>query len=383
MDDLEELQKLQFNETMLRFLSIPSKSGDTKAFQDAIIDWLNERIKEGIDFKYDQDSLGNIFVQKGVIYDSKDPDKRKYVCLINHMDTVHKWTNPVKINMTWPDEAVYALDSTGKQVGVGADDKAGCVIALMTMLWSVSCKAAFFVDEEPGMKGSKGMHETTKRFFEDVKFGLSFDSPGRNRSARACSGVKLFNDDIFKILAPFAEDHGITKFNYEPYTDVLAIVDMDIPCWVVGNGGYNAHQETEYLKLGEARETCTLGIDFVQEFGKTDFVFPEFHKEVPKPLPPPEKGSVHLDLQDEPGFFGDLEDYIPVEVSRDQPNVIVGVDGTVICMVPDQFWAKAISDAINTYYDMMVDDGIFDKEWDLDHPNLGSTHAQKELDLKF
>lgn len=377
---MDNFRKTVFNETMLRFLSIPSKSGDTKAFQDAMIDWLNERIKEGIDFRYDQDSLGNIFVKKGVTYNSKDPDNSKYVCLINHMDTVHRWPNPVKLNITWPDEVVYALDSTGKQVGVGADDKAGCAIALLTLLWSPCCKAVFFVDEEPGMKGSKGMHETTKRFFEDVKFGLSFDSPGRNRSARACSGVKLFNDEIFKILAPFAEDHGITKFNSEPYTDVLAIVDMDIPCWVVGNGGYNAHQETEYLKLSEARETCDLGLDFVEKFGKPDFVFPEFHKEEPKSLPPPEKGSVHLDFQDDPGFFGDMEDYIPVEVKNDQPNVVVGLDGTVICMAPDPYWAKAIADAINTYYDMMADDGLFDREWDLEHPDTKNPN-QKELDL--
>lgn len=379
---MDKFRKALFNETMLRFLSIPSKSGDTKAFQDAIIEWANDRTKEGISINYHRDPLGNIFLQKGICQESQDPNARKYVCLVNHIDTVHKWTNPVKLNMTWPDEVVYALDSTGKQVGVGADDKAGCAIALMTLLWSPYCKAAFFVDEEPGMKGSKGMSDLSKRFFDDVKFGLSFDSPGRNRSARACSGVNLFNDEIFKILAPFAEDHGITKFNSEPYTDVLALVDMNIPCWVVGNGGYQAHSDLEYLKLSEARETCDLGLDFVEKFGKPDFVFPEFHKEEPKPLPPPERGSVHLDFQDDPGFFGDMEDYIPVEVKNDQPNIVSGLDGTVICMAPDPYWAKAIADAINTYYDMMADDGLFDKEWELDHPDTKNPN-QNELDLGF
>lgn len=107
----------------------------------------------------------------------------------------------------------------GRQTGLGMDDQGGCAIALAVIDSIPFAKAAFFVEEEVGMQGSRAadMH-----FFDDCAFVFSNDSPDRNRGTHYSSGVQLYSDEFFKEhLQKICADHGLTDFRSEPYTDLI------------------------------------------------------------------------------------------------------------------------------------------------------------------
>ena len=143
----------------------------------------------------------------------------------------------------------------GRQTGLGMDDQGGCAIALAVIDSIPFAKAAFFVEEEIGMLGSRAadMH-----FFDDCAFVFSNDSPDRNRGTHYSSGVQLYSDEFFKEhLQKICADHGLTDFRSEPYTDILNVRNHRLPdgkhleCLNFGNGGYNAHMDTEYAKFSD------------------------------------------------------------------------------------------------------------------------------------
>ena len=143
----------------------------------------------------------------------------------------------------------------GRQTGLGMDDQGGCAIALAVIDSLPFAKAAFFVEEEIGMQGSRAadMH-----FFDDCAFVFSNDSPDRNRGTHYSSGVQLYSDEFFKEhLQKICADHGLTDFRSEPYTDILNVRNHVLPdgkhleCLNFGNGGYNAHMDTEYAKFSD------------------------------------------------------------------------------------------------------------------------------------
>ena len=236
-------------------MSIPSCSGREEMMKEYIKQFAAAR---GIDFKED-----------------------------NHMDTVQKWQDSfidrherLDVLERVRDGHVELYTTAG---GIGADDKLGCAIALALVDRLPFAKAAFFVEEEtpPGMLGSR---ELDYKWFKDVSFCLSFDSPGwdypgrtdRNRSSRTCAGALLYSDVFFKnILKPVCEKHGITNFADEPYTDVVQVRGKTpIMCYNVSNGGYKAHDETyEYLIVEDAQAAYKFGLDLLREIGENRYWF--------------------------------------------------------------------------------------------------------------
>lgn len=143
----------------------------------------------------------------------------------------------------------------GRQTGLGMDDQGGCAIALAVIDSLPFAKAAFFVEEETGMQGSRAFD---MKFFDDCAFVFSNDSPDRNRGTHYSSGVQLYSDEFFKEhLQKTCSDHGLTDFRSEPFTDIIQIRSHKLPdgkhleCLNFGNGGYNAHMDTEYAKFSD------------------------------------------------------------------------------------------------------------------------------------
>lgn len=128
-------------------------------------------------------------------------------------------------------------------------------------------KAVFFVEEEIGMLGSKNCD---KSFFDDVCFIISFDSPEKNRAAHTSNGVKLFTDEVFNsYIKPIAEKHGVSNFKSEPYTDCATLTkELQIQSSNFGNGGYEAHSLTEYLKMSECMDAAAMGIELLNAIPK-------------------------------------------------------------------------------------------------------------------
>lgn len=143
----------------------------------------------------------------------------------------------------------------GRQTGLGMDNQGGCAIALAVMEDLPVCRAAFTVEEEIGMLGARAMDMS---FFDDCAFVFSNDSPDRNRGTHYSSGVQLYSDEFFKEhLQKICADHGLTDFRSEPFTCILNVRNHRLPdgkhleCLNFGNGGYNAHTDTEYAKFSD------------------------------------------------------------------------------------------------------------------------------------
>lgn len=143
----------------------------------------------------------------------------------------------------------------GRQTGLGMDNQGGCAIALAVMEDLPVCRTAFTVEEEIGMLGARAMDMS---FFDDCAFVFSNDSPDRNRGTHYSSGVQLYSDEFFKEhLQKICADHGLTDFRSEPFTCILNVRNHRLPdgkhleCLNFGNGGYNAHMDTEYAKFAD------------------------------------------------------------------------------------------------------------------------------------
>jgi len=242
-------------------LSIPSCSGHEGMLRDYILAFANGR---GITSTVDR--RGNVYLSKGTLAPGE-----LYPCLVNHLDTVHsdqaamaESGKRLKILESVSEDGKTVLRADG--TGIGADDKLGCALALAILDDRAACRAAFFVEEERGMLGSK---EMDVEWFREVSFVLSFDSPGRNRSSRSCSGRTLFTEAFFeRYLRDVCFANGVTAFNDEPFTDVVQIRDKtDLMCFNVGNGGYRAHCPDEYLVVEDAQAAYRLGTDLLNAIG--------------------------------------------------------------------------------------------------------------------
>ena len=256
-------------------MQVPSCSRYEFRMAAYIILWAR---KNNIDYKFDK--KGNVYLTKGKLEEGEF-----YPCVTSHMDTVQDKAKPyalagaelplrtrrVKSNTT--DEVRHEIFIEGQ--GIGADDKLGVYISLQMVKNIDKIKAAFFVEEETGMQGSK---ELDKEFFNDVAYVIGWDSPDLLRAAWKCSGTQLFTAEFYKKhLKPVVSKWGYTDkcFHSEPFTDVINIRDKTgVMCMNFGNGGYQAHSSTEYLVIEHVDHALGMGLDIVNTIGnKERFVF--------------------------------------------------------------------------------------------------------------
>ena len=250
-------------------MSIPSYSGREEMMREYIIQFAQVR---GIAFK--EDLKGNLYLTKG------KPTKENgyYPCLVNHMDTAQDKHLPYikshkRLEILERENGNKQTEFYVKGMGIGADDKSGCAIALALLDQLPVAKAAFFVEEEKGMLGSE---QLDRGWFNDVGFCLSFDSPERNRSSKTCAGVQLYSDYFFEmILKPVCYKNGITVFRHEPLTDIVQIrKKTPIMCYNVGNGGsHPPHQSNEYLIVKDAQLAYKFGFDLLSKIGENRYWF--------------------------------------------------------------------------------------------------------------
>jgi len=226
--------------------------------------------------KYDFDKKGNLYLTKGELAEGEF-----YPCVTSHMDTVQDKAKPYalagaelplrtrRIQNTNSDTYRHEIFIDGQ--GIGADDKLGVYISLQLMSRVDKIKAAFFVEEEIGMMGSK---ELNKDFFNDVAYVIGWDSPDLLRAAWRCSGTQLFTADFYKNhLKPVTDKWGFSDkcFHSEPFTDVVNIVEKTgIVCMNFGNGGYNAHASNEYLIIEHVDHAAGMGLDIINSIGNKE-----------------------------------------------------------------------------------------------------------------
>lgn len=256
-------------------MQVPSCSRYEFRMAAYIILWAR---RNGVDYKFDK--KGNIYLTKGKLAEGEF-----YPCVTSHMDTVQDKAKPFalagaelplrtrRVKSTTTDEVRHEIFIDGQ--GIGADDKLGVYISLQIVKNVDKCKAAFFVEEEIGMQGSK---ELDKEFFNDVAYVIGWDSPDLLRAAWKCSGTQLFTAEFYKNhLRPVVSKWGFTDkcFHSEPFTDVIQIREKTgVMCMNFGNGGYQAHCATEYLVIEHVDHALGMGLDIVNTIGnKEQFKF--------------------------------------------------------------------------------------------------------------
>lgn len=244
-------------------MSIPTNSNAEYRLVTFIILWARRN-----NIKYEFDDYGNIYLTKGELNEGEF-----YPCVTSHLDTVQtkqKVYAEVGLNLKLKTEITtskkHKLYVDG--MGIGADDKSGVLISLSMFNHVDKLKAAFFLQEEIGCKGSEHMNVD---WFKNVGYVIGYDSPDLNRAAYSCSGVKLFSKDFFKnYIEEVCKEHGVTDFRSEPFTDVKIIREKtDIICMNFGNGGYLAHSSTEYCVIEDMDSACRMGKALIDKIGNT------------------------------------------------------------------------------------------------------------------
>lgn len=245
-------------------MSVPTVSSEEYRMVTYIVLWARRN-----NIKYEFDAYGNLYLTKGELEEGEF-----YPCVTSHLDTVQQKQRAYA-------QAGVPLEIKGRicnkkheifvdGMGIGADCKTGILISLSLFEHFDKLKAAFFLEEEIGMKGSEHLDVA---WFDNVGYVIGWDSPELNRAAWSCSGTILMSKDFFQDhLKPICDKHGLTKFHAEPFTDVKYIREKTgVMCMNFGNGGYAAHSATEYMVLEDTDHALTMGIDIIKGLGCNRF----------------------------------------------------------------------------------------------------------------
>ncbi len=203
----------------------------------------------GLDLVVEEDSFGNIFITKGVA--------GSYPCVTAHLDEVHV---PTERNIVVEGDMIYAVDSLGERVGIGADDKNGLWIINHLLHAKPVLKVALFVQEERDgeMAGCRGSRDCSLDFFNDVRYVLAVDRKGDSDVVTVGKGdIRLCNDAMFPVAV-------LQRYGYECVpggrTDVVALKErgLQAPCCNIGCGYYNAHKPNEYTVFSHLQKALAF-----------------------------------------------------------------------------------------------------------------------------
>ena len=262
MED-KKLQRLK------EVLSIPTYSRN----EELMISYLESVLTEK-GFNYKKDNLGNIYVTKG--------KAKNFPCFVSHTDTVHYVNHNLKVVQLEEEgkTILTGIDSkTLKPSGIGGDDKCGVFLCLEMLDTLDNVKAAFFVSEEIGCVGSK---QADPEFFSNVGYAIQYDSPKGNSMSMSLMGKKLFNvESEFgeKVKQPILE-HGITSWEYHPYTDIWPLMEkFGFSCLNLAAGYHRYHTDNEYVVVEEVENAFNLGLQLHSILGES------FYERIEEPKP--------------------------------------------------------------------------------------------------
>ena len=137
-------------ELLKEVFSVPTKTYQEEKMVQFITNWLTEN---NIPFYVDE--MFNIYATK-----QTDENVLYFPCVIAHTDTVHNIDTINVFEEMLPDAqgnvklSLKAYNDNDEPTGIGGDDKCGVYGCLELLNELPNLKAAFFVSEETGCKGS-------------------------------------------------------------------------------------------------------------------------------------------------------------------------------------------------------------------------------------
>jgi len=242
---------------LIDVLSIQTTSGNEFEMIAYIKDFCTEFVpKAKVVIK-----ANNIYVTKG--------KSKTYPCIVAHTDTVHDIHKYYKVFED--DSCLFAFNAeTGKQVGVGGDDKVGIWIALQMLLKEDNIKCAFFHSEEMGCVGSS---KADMKWFKNVGYCLQADRQGHTDFVNSISG-KLYSKAFKKIVAPVLKEYGY-KESDGSITDVGQLATNGIGVCVANMscGYYDPHSDTEIVEFDAANSCLDMVESLINTLGHNKYEF--------------------------------------------------------------------------------------------------------------
>ena len=218
-------------ELLKTLYSIYSPSGNEKKMRRFIKRWIMNNVSNT---QITTDLKGNIYVSKGM--------SENYPCIVSHIDQVQKTHSRDFVCIESEDVIFGYSPKNHRQEGLGADDKNGIWIALKCLQKYPVMKAAFFVEEEIGCRGSA---QADLEFFTDCRYVVQCDRRGNNDLITSISFTELCSKE-------FIEATGHEMFGYIPtdgmMTDVLELKErgIELSCINMSCGYYKPHTEQEF-----------------------------------------------------------------------------------------------------------------------------------------
>jgi len=252
-------------ELLKKVLSVPSKTYKEDLMIDFITTWLE---KNKIPFYVDE--FYNIYATK-----KTDENIDYFPCVVSHTDTVHNIDSINVVEEMLPNAqneiklSLKAYNNEGSPTGIGGDDKCGIFGCLELLKELPNLKAAFFVAEETGCKGS---FNSDPSFFENVGYAIQFDAPENNMISEFLMGKPMFkrDSDFFTIGSELLTEHfpKDTKYHKHPYTDIYPLNQkFGLSCFNISIGYYNYHTRNEYVVVEDTYNGIKVGKLMIEKLG--------------------------------------------------------------------------------------------------------------------
>jgi tripeptide aminopeptidase len=250
-------EKITRKKLLIDVLSIQTTSGN----EFDMIAYIHKFCQENVPQAEVVIKDSNIYVTKG--------KSKTYPCIVAHTDTVHDIHKYYKVFDD--DGCIFAFNAeTGKQVGVGGDDKVGIWIALEMLMSQDIIKCAFFHSEEIGCIGSS---QADMDWFKDVGYCLQADRRGNKDFVNSISG-KLFSKAFSKAVAPILKHYGY-KETSGAITDVGQLAENGVGVCVANMscGYYAPHSDEEVVEFVDASNCLDMIESIVEELGNNKYEY--------------------------------------------------------------------------------------------------------------
>lgn len=217
------------------------RSHSYSAAQIAFRDWLEAYIVANYtNVEVQIDTYGNMYV-------TKSTSEQEYVnCVIAHLD-INQSVRTSSFTIVEAGNYIVGMNNeTGKQIGLGHDDKVGVYFALKALEKFPNIKVFFPLDEEVGCIGSR---RSVSEFFDNVGFMVQLDRRGYSDISQFTNGYATVTDSTKLEL-----DHILSKHNFHwintMSTDVgVLIQDYSIQGTNISCGYTNEHKDDENLHV--------------------------------------------------------------------------------------------------------------------------------------
>ena len=195
-----------------------------------------------------QDEVGNYFIEIG----------KSESIFTAHLDTVCE-QDVVEVNHIVEEINGNVIIRTDGNTILGADDRAGVLVLLHMIEHRIPGLYYFFIGEEVGRIGSRGIAESTPEMFRRYERCISFDRKGLGSVITSQMGETCCSQTFAQALtSELAQHTGHVFFcdNNGSYTDSYSFNDLIPNCTNISVGYFDQHSVSEYINITYLVKLC-------------------------------------------------------------------------------------------------------------------------------